>query len=102
MKKAVGFWREFTGEIVIIIVIILAGAHVIQKASSTKPAQAESTNYTVEIDEQDGSTKPAQAESTNYTVEIDEQDGSAVVYVENYEAVTEDKKGLRIRKKGEE
>lgn len=81
MKEAVGFWLEITAEIVIIIVIILAGAHMIQKASSTKPAQAESTNY---------------------TVEIDEQDGSAVVYVENYEAITEDKDGLRIKKKGEE
>ena len=102
MKEAVGFWLELTGEIVIIIVIILAGVHMAQKASSTKPAQTESTNYTVEIDEQDGSTKPAQAESTNYTVEIDEQDGSAVVYVENYEAITEDGDGLQIRKKGEE
>lgn len=81
MKEAVGFWLEFTAEIVIIIVIILAAAHVVKEVSSTKPAQAESTNY---------------------TVEIDEQDGSAVVYVENYEAITEDKDGLRIRKKGEE
>lgn len=81
MKEAVGFWLELIVEIVIIIVIILAGAHMIQKASSTKPAQAESTNY---------------------IVEIDEQDGSAVVYVENYEAITEDKDGLRIKKKGEE
>lgn len=48
------------------------------------------------------SAKLAQAEGTNYTVEIDEQDGSAVVYVENHEAITEAKDGLRIRKKGEE
>ena len=81
MKEAVGFWLEFTAEIVIIIVIILAGAHMIQKASSSMVAQAESTNY---------------------TGEIVEQDGSAVVYVENYEAITEDKEGLRIKKKGEE
>ena len=81
MKEAVGFWLELIVEIVVVIVIILAGAHMIQKASSTKPAQAESTNY---------------------TVEIDEQNGSAVVYVENYEAIAEDKDGLRIKKKGEE
>lgn len=73
MKEAVGFWLEFTIEIVILIVIILAGVHILKEASST-----------------------------NYTVEIDEQDGSAVVYVENYEAITEDKDGLRIKKKGEE
>lgn len=81
MKEAVGFWLEFTIEIVILIVIILAGVHILKEVSSTKPAQAESTKY---------------------TVEIDEQDGSAVVYVENYEAITEDKEGLRIKKKGEE
>lgn len=81
MKEAVGFWLELIVEIVIVIVIILAVAHMIKEVSSTKPAQAESTNY---------------------TVEIDEQDGSAVVYVENYETVTEDKEGLRIKKKGEE
>lgn len=81
MKEAVGFWLEFTIEIVILIVIILAGVHILKEVSSTKPAQAESTNY---------------------TVEIDEQDGSAVVYVEKYEAITEDKDGLRIKKKGEE
>lgn len=50
----------------------------------------------------DIATTPAAHPPSNYTVEIDEQDGSAVVYVENYEAITEDKKGLRIRKKGEE
>lgn len=44
----------------------------------------------------------APAYATNYTVEINEQDGSAVVYVENYEAIAEDKDGLRIKKKGEE
>lgn len=81
MKEAVGFWLELIVEIVVIIVIILAGVHILKEVSSTKPAQAESTNY---------------------TVEIDEQDGSAVVYVENYEAITEDKDGLRIKKKGEE
>lgn len=81
MKEAVGFWLELIAEIVILIVIILAGVHILKEASSTEPAQAESTNY---------------------TVEIDEQDGSAVVYVENYEAITEDKDGLRIKKKGEE
>lgn len=81
MKEAVGFWLEFTIEIVIVIVIVLAAAQVTKEVSSTKPAQVESTNY---------------------TVEIDEQDGSAVVYVENYEAITEDKEGLRIKKKGEE
>lgn len=48
------------------------------------------------------SAKLAQAEGTNYTVEIDEQDGSAVVYVENHDAITEDENGLQIRKKGEE
>lgn len=46
--------------------------------------------------------RAAPAYATNYTVEINEQDGSAVVYVENYEAIAEDKEGLRIKKKGEE